>query len=122
MGIHAFRRAPKTPKNSHWRETIHVSRMQQEIHAKRSFIQTHQNASKGSCKQDKCGHLIHHVDLDSIILNSAGEADQSALGQTGTSSGGMPIGMEDDYDDSDDESGSDISDSEISAAGVSGTT
>ena len=56
------------------------------------------------------------------MLTTAGEADQSAL-QTGTSSGGITIGMEDDFDDSDDESGSDLSDSEISAAaGVSGTT
>ena len=63
------------------------------------------------------------MDLDSIMLTTAGEADQSAL-QTGTSSGGITIGMEDDFDDSDDESGSDLSDSEISAAaaGVSGTT
>ena len=57
------------------------------------------------------------VDLDSIILNTTGEADQSVTIPTGASAG-MTIGIEDDYEDSDDESGSEISDSEI----ATGTT
>lgn len=81
-------------------------------------IKTHQ---KGAASRINVATSSTDVDLDSIMLTTAGEADQSAL-QTGTSSGGITIGMADDFDDSDDESGSDLSDSEISAAGVSGTT
>ena len=57
------------------------------------------------------------VDLDSIMLGTADTADPSGTGQAvGIGAAGMPIGLEEDYDDSDDESGSEISDSEVATS------
>ena len=53
------------------------------------------------------------VDLDSLMLGAA-DADQSGTGQVGAA--GLTLGLEEDYDDSEDESGSEISDSEVATS------
>ena len=71
-------------------------------------IKTHQKGARMNVATSSTD-----VDLDSIML---GTADTEPSGTVQTVGAGMPIGLEEDYDDSEDDSGSEISDSEVATS------